>query len=625
MLLKTSLIRYYKCFLDAKTIDIEPDITCMVGQNESGKTAFMESLYRLNPLTTGHRTDFDELFDYPRHNRGTGQLSYAELNPIESTFELNNVEIGKLEGIFGPGILNSSEMTFSKNYGNETNVQYDVNESAFVRHVTNSKNLDSLSHQHFDSIAQFIEHLQQMNNRDNESEKLLTQLVNFDLYSHLRPRLISLMPKFLYFDEFSVLPSRFSIPKVLQTPVEQLTREEITAKALLGMAEINEENFSNSDYEQRKVMLETASREITNELFQYWSQNKHLRVDFDSVFETNTGELGTAPFIDIRIWNDDQRVSLKFKERSKGFIWFFSFLVYLHELFKPENKLVLLLDEPGRGLHPAAQQDLVRFMEERLSGDHQIIYSTHSPFMIDPKKLYRVRTVEDNGRTGSRFIKDINKGQPESLMPVRASLGHQLSQTNLLGPHSLLVEHVSDIIFLQIMSFILKSRDREGLNDRWSIVPSGDIGNLPSWIGMIDDDMKPVILANVREAQKNTLLEYSKQKYLNPERLLLVTDFTGGAEAEIEDMFEPNFYLNLLKNAGLGNFQEDSLPPGTRILERIYQANGVPVNQIKPANYLLIDKNNIIPSVNGTSLDRFEKLFKAINKLIETTSPTKPS
>src|SRR5262249_40686112 len=59
------------------------------------------------------------------------------------------------------------------------------------------------------------------------------------------------------------------------------------------------------------------------------------------------------------------------------------------------ENVILLLDEPGLSLHGMAQADLLRYMEQELKPYHQVIYTTHSPFMVDPDHFERVRIVQD--------------------------------------------------------------------------------------------------------------------------------------------------------------------------------------------------------------------------------------
>lgn len=86
-------------------------------------------------------------------------------------------------------------------------------------------------------------------------------------------------------------------------------------------------------------------------------------------------------YLNIRIYNTKHRVTLPLKNRSKGFLWFFSFLVWFSKIQgKKDTNYILLLDEPGLSLHASAQNDLLRFIEEKLAPEYQVLYTTHSPF-----------------------------------------------------------------------------------------------------------------------------------------------------------------------------------------------------------------------------------------------------
>lgn len=88
-------------------------------------------------------------------------------------------------------------------------------------------------------------------------------------------------------------------------------------------------------------------------------------------------------------------------KRSKGFRWFFSFWVWFEAIRKTEETLfILLLDEPGLHLHEDAQEDLLRFMEE-LSFRYQIIYTTHSPYMLKKRDTRIIRLI--NGHSGTKI------------------------------------------------------------------------------------------------------------------------------------------------------------------------------------------------------------------------------
>ena len=109
-------------------------------------------------------------------------------------------------------------------------------------------------------------------------------------------------------------------------------------------------------------------------MFEYWTTNKNLDIEFNV-------EHVNERILNIRVRNRNYRVSLSLGNRSKGFQWFFSFLIWFSKIQGDKNKkYILLLDEPGLSLHASAQDDLLRFIDEKLSVDYQINHS--SPKMI---------------------------------------------------------------------------------------------------------------------------------------------------------------------------------------------------------------------------------------------------
>src|SRR5207249_5582507 len=138
--------------------------------------------------------------------------------------------------------------------------------------------------------------------------------------------------------------------------------------------------------------------------------------------------------------------------RSRGFVWFFSFLAWYGDVRRGSDKIILLLDEPGLSLHAKAQEDLLEYFEAEVKGNHQLIYSTHSPFMVDPRHFERVRIVQDlsietdeklpRERGGEKVLTDILEATGDSLSPFQAALGYEIYQTPSIGPSSLLVDGV---------------------------------------------------------------------------------------------------------------------------------------------------------------------------------------
>lgn len=177
-----------------------------------------------------------------------------------------------------------------------------------------------------------------------------------------------------------------------------LQDHEQTARSLLSLVGATGEQFSQGGIERRLAELEAAAAEITQQIFKYWRQNKYLRVQLvtqEEVLNEGTPQAKVIHrFLNIRLLDQRHHVTTNFETRSSGFRWFFSFIVAFNP-FRSRDDVVVLLDEPGLSLHGTAQADFLRFIEEQLAPTSQVVYTTHSPFLVEPSRLERVSVVED--------------------------------------------------------------------------------------------------------------------------------------------------------------------------------------------------------------------------------------
>ena len=218
-------------------------------------------------------------------------------------------------------------------------------------------------------------------------------------------------------------------------------------------------------HEMLTAELEAASNRITQEVFRYWTQNQRLRVQF-SLQRALPGD--PAPFnegwiISTRIQNTRHGDTINFDERSAGFVWFFSFVVWFDQIRSIIGEdLVLLLDDPGLSLHAHAQSDLLRYIEEQLAPKYQVVYTTHSPFMIDASKLYRARTVENvylevpegvlvpPGQDPGTIVGDHDLStNRDTLYPLQAALAYEVSKSLFTADNTVLVDGPSDVLYFQ--------------------------------------------------------------------------------------------------------------------------------------------------------------------------------
>lgn len=443
------------------------------------------------------------------------------------------------------------------------------------------------------------------------------------------------VPRFFYFDDYSIMRGAISIQnlqhKTAQGALDDADRTFLALLTLVG-AELDDLQ-SERNYERVRAELEAASIRITDEVFEFWSQNKQLEVEFD-LFPANPGDqppLNAGTILHVRIKNNRHRVTVPFSERSRGFVWFFSFLAYFSQLEEEDSALILLLDEPGLSLHAKAQNDFLRFIDERLAPKHQVIYTTHSPFLIEPSQLGRVRTVMDRENRGTVISDDVLHTDRDTVHPLQAALGYELAQTLFIGPHSLLVEGPSDLIYLQVLSEAATARRKTRLDPRWVVVPVGGADKVSTFVSLFGaNQLNVAVLMDVTSKDRQRIQNLQANKLLGRGNLVQVGEVTGAKDADIEDLFDPEFYLKLVNGAYAKELSKPltlkSLTTGEpRIVKRIeehFKRQGIgdgTFSHYTPAVYLLKEQGQLLSNLDDATIERVAQLFDRLNALLPPT------
>jgi hypothetical protein len=634
------------------------DITCLVGKNEAGKTAILQALYRLNPIIPQHGK-FDVTDDYPRsevedyqQDVEAGRCCPARV--IEATFTLSTEDMENIESEFEAGILEKPELTLSKGYDNELHVQLPVIESVSVRAVVDSAQLPAdLAQELYGSPN--LEVLRSL--VESKSEPETAEHVN-RLKAHLRKfqeanglpvyiyntYLQKALPKFLYFDEYFLMKGHENIEN-LKTRVQQnkLDMSDYPLLGLIELARLNLDQLLNPTRTEWLInKLEGASNHLSRKLLKYWSQNRNLHMSFD-VRPARPGDpqgMTSGTNIWARVHDSKRMVSTPLGTRSRGFVWFFSFLAWFDQQQRKNEPLILLLDEPGLFLHGRAQADLLRYLEEELRSTHQVIYTTHSPFMVDPAKFERVRIVQDKSmdidyplprnEDGTKVITEVLEATKDSLFPLQGALGYDIYQTLFVGPNCLVVEGVSDLLYLQTISPLLDSLGREKLSGKWTITPVGGADKVPTFVALLGSQ-KGLIIATLIDIQEKAIQRIEnlyKKKLLKKQNVFTFADFTGQSEADIEDMFGVDFYLTLVNGGHSADLAtpitmpmlNPSTPRVVSKLEEFFQTNplksGSEFNHYRPARYFSENVTKLTDAIPPEVFDRFEAAFKSLNALL---------
>ncbi len=639
LILKEIKIAKYKSYLETQVVSIENKITTLVGKNESGKTAFLEAIAKFNYFEKDPKFQFDVTADYPRNELKKYQRDNVPIEVIKCTFEIRDELLQEISEELGADVFNTKFFSYGIKYDG-TSSWYDLsaNEELFLKKYIIDSALSAEATEELKGIKSFkaIEALS--TTTQNEEVKNLYQelkeyysdrayewdniIKGYIAKNYLKPN----FPKFWYFDEYFSLPSRVNINRLQSNVTDtELTAEALkTSKALFELAGIDISKLINaSTFETFIAELEATSNEITDQIFEYWSTNENLEIKFEiEPVRSPQNPSVIEKVLDIRVRNTRHRVSLPLKNRSKGFNWFFSFIVWFSKIQSDGNKnFILLLDEPGLNLHASAQADLLRYIED-LAKEYQVIYTTHSPFMIDSNHLERVRTVYDSD-AGSIVSDAIQEKDPDTLFPLQAALGYDIAQNLFISKNNLLVEGPADLLYLSIMSSILESENREGLKESITIVPIGGMDKVASFISLLrGSKLNIVCLLDSFSDQKGRqrIDDLIKIKIIKDKNVRYFDEFasTTNGKADIEDLFEKSEYLDMFNKAfpeykdytinELDNKFPNILQQINRLIKKDY------FNHYRPANQLAkmsVDSNYF----SRDTLIRFENMFKEINKL----------
>ena len=648
-------IREFQSILDSNEFDID-DVTCLVGKNEAGKTALLRALYRLRPIIEGDGL-FDVTADYPSRSVVDYESDVANerrehATVVQASYVLDSDDINAVQEVFGAGCLKGDRptLTLHKGYSDEA-IHFsglEVDEQFALKHLITASDSPPSVSQLIEQDKTSDEIVNALLSRPNETEATQNLLNTVKKISEngfiaeiadtiLKERI----PKFLYFDEYYQMKGQENLDALRQRiDSNSLEESDHPLVGLIDLAGLELDQLRDPGRTEALLSrLEAAENQLSQKALKYWSQNRHLRMKID----IRPGQPGDPPGMDSgmnllgRVHDTRHMVSTSIGTRSRGFVWFFSFLAWYSHLQRRSENVILLLDEPGLSLHAKAQEDLLRYFEVELKPHHQLIYTTHSPFMVDPTRFDRVRIVQDlsleldsgdlpEEQEGTKVLTEVLDATPDSLFPLQGALGYEIYQTLFIGPNSLVVEGVSDLLYIQTISAILQEKGKHGLSQDWTITPVGGSDKVPTFVALIgaQTDLNLAVLIDYQKKDSQRIEDLYKRKLLKKQNVFTYADYTPGHEADIEDMFVPEFYSRLVNGAYQVSINMTELssnyPRIIRRLEEYLESNPLPNNEkfnhYRPARYLTENIGCLKDELSEQELDRFEQAFKALNKLL---------
>ena len=556
-------IQNFKSIEDTGQIKISNDdnVTIFAGQNEAGKSAVLEALEFFEK--GAEVSDFDETYrrveTFPR---------------IVCTYHLSGEELDELE-----------------TNGNKELREY-INEHgfSFVRGRVDEDDFSRIKYLNPPKLQKIVEAI---NNARKEADE---ESENFN-FNHL----FDTRPKFIFYSGFEdyILPNK-------------ITKAQLgTNEAVSDFEKVFSVDFDNllseTNAAKRNRAISIVNKSASANLNDYWSQKlEDEPTSYNFNIDVNITQPLTESSVTFLIDQDDDRF-LYFGQKSKGFRWFSSFNLKLraHESSSTQlNDFILLIDEPGQGLHEEAQKDAKRILNEIATKGVQILFSTHQPQLIREEndvRLSRIKLVVKSKIEGTKIKNPSQQtsqaGFKDALSPVRSAMGLiTLDTTALVGSKkTVVVEGITDYYYL---SAILRANGITNV----ALVPSAGVSQIPNIYSIlsgwgvqaaviVDDDsagtralnlIKKELLANCLEEDMEKVL-FSIKGCKGIEDIFSKSDFLSFAESSL-----PN------RPAGKSNSELAKLNGSKEIIARIFadkvDKKELPINKLSAESKARIKK-----------------------------------
>lgn len=648
------------------------DLTVLVGKNEAGKSAILRGLSKLNP---SDEEKYDGLREFPRRrfsndyqdteDVATGRFEFDEDNVAALTAispllaGVKYVEVGRqynnkwwvhfspaaggdyLKGSQTKPIIDKALNDFRESFAPDGHgeefapLKQSLAQAlaALAEKVPTSGNVPS------DAIAEMYKavtskvteqwHREALGGLLAALRPLHEEAQQRAKFSEARNWVVTNMPQFIYFDRYDVLDSAIHIPTFLtqirQDPHAPRVR---TTRALfrhvdldpvrlhqLNSGQVPDQEEARRRVDERAIRTSSAGQAMTEKFAAWWLQRRHrFRYDLDGDY--------------FRVWvSDDLDPSeIELDQRSQGMQYFFSFfLIFLVEAADNHKNSILLLDEPGNSLHGTAQAKIIEFLR-KITDENQVIYSTHSPFMVDGEHLEEIRPVYEDKTTGSTKVSDdVWPKDKDALFPLQAALGYQLAQSLFIARHQVLVEGITDFWIIKALDAALTATGRTPLDPRVILSPGGGAGRVVPLASMlVGHEVEVAALLDGDEPGRREGKKLERVLGFD-NRVLFLGDHThdGNTTGEVEDLFTDDYYVAAVKRAyGSKDFRfnadEKAIPNIVDRFEALFERKNLGTfEKWKVARELADSIAKDPQDVPAETLDSFETVAKSLNTITD--------
>jgi hypothetical protein len=558
MQLQRFKVTHFRSVVDSGWVETER-VTAFIGINESGKTNLLLPLWKLNPARDGEivptsdypKTNYAAVredpsaFTFIRAEFALGDLAervaaltghdrqHLELVQVSRDFgggtEIlfpNCIPVQTVEGAEVLSLIAGAarELEAIPQLAKEGTLKTDmlarlraVEECTNTQAALSADELAALRGQLFDALPEAAAATSSLVPRFKELLETV-QEIEVKLRAEpphknkvVRDLVTKHLPSFVYYSNYGNLDSEIYLPHVVQN----LKRDDLgtkeagkarTLRVLFRFVRLEPQEILEMGQEvttpqgrapteaeiqaiatqkrERTILLHSAGADLTQRFGEWWKQG-----DYSFDFEADGDH--------FRIWVSDKKrpAKVELEDRSTGLQWFLSFyLVFLVESEQEHRNAILLLDEPGLSLHPLAQRDLSAFFEG-LAATNQIIYTTHSPFLVDADILDRARKVYIDADGSTKASADLRRGDEDprksgATYAIYSALNMNIAESMLYGCSPVIVEGPSDQHYLTAIKVLLIGK--ELISPRRELVFPPAHGECPENGGMTKREVRSV-------------------------------------------------------------------------------------------------------------------------------------
>ena len=319
---------------------------------------------------------------------------------------------------------------------------------------------------------------------------------------------------------------------------------------------------------------------------------------------------------------DELGIKVELDQRSEGLQWLVSFFVIFFSEAKDKHKnAILLLDEPGLSLHGLKQRDFRKTID-RLSVENQTLFTTHSPFMVGPDEIDRVRVVEMTNRyNGTKVHSSVCSEDPAAMLPLQEALGYDLAQSLFTQERNLILEGLTDYWYIESMASLLSEDNLEILNPKISLVPAASAGKVVYFATILHaQNFKVAALLDSDNAGDTAAEQDTLVHTLGNKRILRTKDFIKSEvkNSQIEDLLRTTLVKIAKSEYQIDLSQTMAKNPNRSLGEILIEVNSPELTKYKLAkSFIRWSRDNSAENLSQEERESWIELIKRINKVLK--------